>query len=151
MKLTQKHNWGSNIIIRKSSLLAIGNFPTEIGMRGDKLGYAAENIVQDRLRQDGYSIGYDPDLHVDHVVMSQKLKLKWHLKSTYATGRDGKTVYPDQYGIVGMALSFKNCISRPLKSIIFFLTKKEYYWEQVYLESVKPYYLLAGKVRSLFI
>lgn len=151
ISLPQKHNWGSNIIIRKSSLATIGNFPTEIGMRGYKLGYAAENIVQDRLREKGFSIGYDPNLYVDHVVMAQKLKLKWHLVSTYATGRDGKAVYPEQYGLKGMLLSIKNCISRPLKSIIFFVTKKEFYWEQAFLESVKPYYLLAGKFRSLFI
>ncbi len=151
INLTQKHNWGSNIIIRKSSLDAIGHFPTEIGMRGYKLGYAAENIVQDRIREKGLSIGYDPNLYIDHVVMAHKLKLQWHLKSAYATGRDGKKVYPDQYGLKGMLLSFKNCISRPLKSLMFLVTHKEFYWEQAYLESVKPYYLMAGKIRSLFI
>ena len=151
IKLPHQHNWGSNIIIRKSALLSIGSFPASIGMKGTKLGYAAENIVQDKLRERGYTIGYDPDLVVDHVVMKQKLKLDWHLKSAYATGRDGRVVYPHQYGWMGILKSIKNCLSRPVKSMFFLISRKDYYWENAFLESVKPIYLLAGKIRSLFI
>ncbi len=148
--LTDQHNWGSNIIIRKSALVSVGNFPATIGMKGNKLGYAAENIVQDNLRKQGYTVGYDPNLSVDHVVMEQKLKIGWHLKSAYATGRDGKTVYPAQYGLAGFLLSIKNCVSRPIKSIFFLISRKEFYWENAILESAKPAYLLVGKIKSLF-
>ncbi len=148
-ELKEQHNWGSNIIIKKSALNDVGNFPTYIGMRGDKLGYAAENIVQDQLRQAGYLIGYDPNLSIDHVVMKPKLQLAWHLKSAYATGRDGRSTYPNQYNVIGILKSAKNCISRPIKSLYHLAFSKNFYWENLILESLKPYYLIVGKLRSL--
>ena len=119
--LSDKYNWGSNIIIRRDCLIRVGKFPDKIGMKGKQLGYAAENIVQDKLRDQGYTIGYDPQLYVDHLVLPQKLKLGWHIKSAYATGRDGRSVFPDQYDWKGMLVSAKNCISRPLKAVGFWL------------------------------
>lgn len=142
-------NWGSNIIINRKALEEVGNFPTYIGMKGKKLGYAAENIVQSKLRDKGFKIGYDPELYIEHVVMPQKLKLNWHLKSAYATGRDGRRVFQDQYGIKGFARSLKNCVSRPVKSLYFLITKQHFYWENAVLESLRPYFLFLGKLRSL--
>jgi len=146
--LTDGYNWGSNIIIKKTCINHIGGFPTSIGMKGKSLGYAAENIVQDQLREQGYVIGYDPNLFIDHLVMPQKLKLNWHIRSTYATGRDGRQVYPNQYGLSGMLLSIKNCISRPLKALLGWLARPSTPPKKVYLDIVKPYALLLGKVAS---
>jgi len=148
--INEGYNWGSNIIIKRSALVHVGGFPAYIGMKGHHLGYAAENIVQMKLRDKGYSIGYDPDLYIEHVVMAPKLKLSWHLKSAYATGRDGRTVFPDQYSAIGMIRSFKNCFSRPVKALWYLLIKKDYYWENAFLESAKPWYLFGGKVFSNF-
>jgi len=147
--LSTGHNWGSNIIIKKSCLQHINGFPTHIGMKGTKLGYAAENIVQDKLRAQGYIIGYDPDLTIDHVVMSQKLKLTWHIQSAYATGRDGRSVYPDQYSTIGILKSLKNCISRPAKGLLKLATSKNYYWEHLVLDIGCTWSLLFGKLRSI--
>ncbi len=148
--LATDHNWGSNIIIKKSCLQDINGFPTHIGMKGHKLGYAAENIVQDKLREKGYIIGYDPNLTIDHVVMSQKLKLKWHIKSAYATGRDGRSVYPEQYTTIGILTSLKNCVSRPCKGLIKLITSTDYYWEHLVLDAGGSWSLLFGKLRSIF-
>ena len=117
-------------------------------MKGKQLGYSAENIVQDRLRAAGYIIGYDPHLYVDHLVLPQKLKFGWHLQSAYATGRDGRTTFPDQYALFGMMKSLKNCVSRPVKAIIFWISRPQTHPLAILLEVTKPYALLLGKLIS---
>jgi len=149
ISLSQKYNWGSNIIIKRSCLEEIGLFPTDIGMKGKTLGYAAENIVQDKLRALEYTIGYDPDLTIEHLVLPQKLKLRWHISSAYATGRDGKQVYQDQYGLGGFLKSFKNCISRPIKALGYWVANPSTHPKTILLKVVQPYALLAGKLVSL--
>lgn len=148
-EIIDQYNWGSNIVINRNALNVVGNFPNYIGMKGKKLGYAAENIVQINLREKGYKIGYDPNLYINHVVMPQKLQMMWHLKSAYSTGRDGKAVFKHQYGLRGFLKSLKNCISRPAKSKWKYATRSDFYWENLILESLKPYFLIAGKLRSL--
>jgi Predicted glycosyltransferases len=148
--ITEGYNWGSNIIINKSALIQVGGFPTDIGMKGSHIGYAAENIVQQKLRRQNYQIGYDPHLYIGHAVLPHKLKIGWHLKAAYATGRDGLKIFPDQYTFMGIVVSLKNCFSRPPKAILKWLTTYNYYSEQVILDALKPYCLLAGKLRSKF-
>jgi len=142
------YNWGSNIVIRRSALESVGGFPEYIGMKGYHVGYAAENIVQDRLRENGFTIGYDPELMIEHVVAEHKLKLSWHIKAAYATGRDGRQVFPEQYRFNGMMRSLKSCFSRPIRSVFGFLLNKNYPWQKTYLEIMIPWALLLGKMRS---
>ncbi len=147
--LSDHYNWGSNIIIKKACLENIGLFPTDIGMKGKELGYAAENIVQDRMREKGYIIGYDPNLSIEHLVLPQKLKLRWHISSAFATGRDGRKVYPDQYSFIGFLTSIKNCVSRPIKAIGLWVAQPKTHPKAIALKVIQPYALLAGKIASL--
>ncbi len=143
----EEYNWGSNIVIKKAALDDIGGFPTHIGMKGKKIGYAAENIVQDQLRAKGYTIGYDPKLSIDHLVLPAKLKLSWHIRSAYATARDGREVFPDDYTLLGYLKTIRRIIAAPVKGL-FKLTKTGYFWENWVLESLKPWAQLVGKMRS---
>ena len=143
-----QYNWGSNIVIKRAVLVEINGFPEYIGMKGQKLGYAAENIVQDELRTRGWRIGYAPDIVIRHAVLQDKLRLMWHLESAFATGRDGRSVYPLQYGWRGMMRSLKNGFSGPFKALWTMIWHKDFYWENLVLDSLRPWYLFAGKVRS---
>ena len=147
--ITEGYNWGSNIIIKKCALDGVGGFPVYIGMKGEQIGYSAENIVQINLRNNSYRIGYDPDLYIHHVVAEPKLKLSWHISAAYATGRDGKTVFPDQYEINGMLKSAKHCISRPAKGFYKWITDPNYPWQKLYLDFMIPMALFIGKGRGL--
>ena len=71
-ELLDEYNWGSNIFIKREELINIGGFPEDVGLRGEHLGYSAENVVQDKLRSNGKIIGYDPQLVIDHTVMPAK-------------------------------------------------------------------------------
>ena len=144
--ISESYNWGSNIFINKEALVTVGGFPEDIGLKGQLLGYAAENLVQIKLRQNAMIIGYDPNLIVDHVVMPEKLKLAWHFKASYATGRDGRAVFPDQYGWRGMSKTMIRCLSVPIKSIWKWITESNYYWENVVLDTGKAWALSVGKL-----
>ena len=145
-EITEGYNWGSNIIFRRKSLQDVGRFPEEIGMKGAHIGYAAENMVQMKLRQQGYVIGYDPSLLIDHVVSLQKLSLVWHIRASFATGRDGVTVFPDQYGIKGMAKTVKKCLVAPFKGVKMLVNEPNYWLENLFLDSLLPISLLMGKL-----
>lgn len=141
--------WGSNILINRAAVLEVGGFPEGVGMSGDQIGYSAENIIQDKLRSADKVIGYDPDLVVQHLVNKPKLRLSWHLKSAYATGRDGRTVFAGQYGMSGMLRSLKTALIAPIKSLVKWITQSDYYWENFILDTLKPAALLIGKIRSI--
>ncbi len=141
-------NWGSNIVIRKSALIHVGGFPRDIGMAGKHIGYTAENIVQIKLREGGYRIGYDPNLYIDHVVARHKLKMTWHIKAAFATGRDGRRIFPDQYTLRGHLLSIKNAFTQPLKSIQKSILVKGHSGARVVYEFGTRWGLVAGKLWS---
>lgn len=147
--IAQGFNWGSNLIVSRAALEVAQGFPEDIGMKGHQLGYSAENLVQIKLRAAGIPIGYDPDLYVDHVVSRAKLRMLWHIKAAYATGRDGRAVFPEQYGYAGMVRSIKRCISQPYKSFRSWIVTEEYPKEKVILDFLIPWALLLGKIRSL--
>ncbi len=145
--INQQFNWGSNIFIRKVALDDVGGFPENIGMKGNKIGYAAENLVQIKLRAKGYILGFDPTLEVDHLVNKHKLRLKWHIKSAYATARDGRDVYPIDYTLSGYCKTLRRLIAAPIKGI-FQLASTNYYWENWILDTCIPWAQLLGKLRS---
>lgn len=143
------YNWGSNLFIKRQALEKVGKFPEHIGLSGTHLGYAAENIVQIRLREEGYKIGYVPTFEIEHTVLPHKLKMSWHLRSAYATGRDGRVVFPEQYNFSGYLKSLKSCFSAPLISFENWIVKKEEHPAKIFLEFAKAVFLLAGKLVSL--
>lgn len=71
---------------RKSVLEKLGGFPTSLGMRGEKIGYGEETLLQVRMRQKGYVIGFDPELRVGHVMVPSRMTVRWWLKSAYCHG-----------------------------------------------------------------
>lgn len=148
--LEEGYNWGSNIFIKRKALLDIGGFPERIGMQGNHIGYAAENIVQIALRKENYTIGYDPNLMLQHVVMPHKLKLSWHIKAAYAEGRDANDVFPNQYKAKGFFISLKKCVTQPIRGFFKWISEKDFYWENFVLTSCIPFANLTGKLRSFF-
>ncbi len=87
-----QHGPGGVIVFRKSALPEVGGFPAELGMSGNQVGYGEENWVQDEMRKRGYTIGFDPDLKIDHLVAPYKFKLKWHFKRQFAKGKAGAII-----------------------------------------------------------
>jgi glycosyltransferase involved in cell wall biosynthesis len=71
---------------KKSVLEQFGGFPTRIGMRGRKIGYGEETLLQRRMRQRGFVIGFDPELYIQHIMLHNRLTVRWLLRSAYYHG-----------------------------------------------------------------
>lgn len=96
---------GGVIGFRKKVLEEVGGFPSNLGMSGSSVGYGEENWVQKKLRERGYTIGFDPELRVDHLVAEYKFSVGWHLTSQYAKGKSGRVMG----NVRGMALVLRAC------------------------------------------
>ncbi len=79
---------GGVMVVKKSALESLGGFSTDIGMTGEKISYGEEVHLQLRMRENGMTIGFDPELQIYHLVNHYKLTLGWFMKSAYANGLD---------------------------------------------------------------
>jgi glycosyltransferase involved in cell wall biosynthesis len=88
---------GGNMFFRRSVLENMSGFDVALGMSGHKMGYGEETLLQRRIREDmpNELIFYDPKLYVYHLVRSEKMLLRWALKSWFVNGRSSYRVYCD--------------------------------------------------------
>lgn len=148
--IEEDYNWGGNMFFKRDALVAVNGFDESVGMNANKIGYSAENRVQQRLREKGYKIGYDPNLIIQHLVGKHKLHPNWHIKAAYAEGRDAREVFPEQYTALAV---LKDLIRLPriwYNDIASLTSRPDYYWQNAYIDSLKPVFRLLGKLRSFF-
>jgi glucosyl-dolichyl phosphate glucuronosyltransferase len=84
---------GGVSVFKKKALESLGGFSTDLGMRGEKMAYGEETNLQIRMRKTGLTIGFDPDLVVEHLVDNYKYNLYWFLKSAYTNGRNSWDIF----------------------------------------------------------
>jgi len=86
---------GESIVIKKSALERLGGFRTDLGMKGNALGYGEETELQCRLRRTSAAarITYSPDVVVYHLVRPEKLTLGWQLQRCWIQGRQAGAIY----------------------------------------------------------
>ncbi len=119
-----------------------GNFSTGFGMRQGRMGYAEEDEWQDRARRRGYTIGFDPELAIDHLVMPAKYRLGWHFRATYAQERDSERRRPTRNNLTAVLLFGRSLLAIFLKwmprATWRWLTERRFYVENWLLESFRP-------------
>lgn len=101
---------GGVAVYKKELLERIGGFPTDMGMKGESIGYGEENYVQMKARELGYKVGFNPNLQIDHVVRKEKLQKSWHYQDAYQKGISKARLQQDnkidrnilKYGILEM-------------------------------------------------
>lgn len=79
---------GGVCAFRRDALEAVGGFPAGLGMRGRKLAYGEETLVQVKLHRAGYPLGLVPDVRMRHWVPPAKYRLRHFAASGYGEGRD---------------------------------------------------------------
>lgn len=86
---------GESIVVRRSALERLGGFRTDLGMKGDALGYGEETELQCRLRRASpcAKIMYSPDMVVHHLVRREKMTLSWQLRRCWIQGRQAGAIY----------------------------------------------------------
>jgi glycosyltransferase involved in cell wall biosynthesis len=128
---------GGVIVFKKAVLFEVNGFPSTLGMSGNVVGYGEENWVQNELRKRSYTIGFDPELKIDHLVASYKFTLKWHFRRQYAKGKasgllnSGKRNNGFVSVIWALGVTFKECFVNCIK----FISKPKYYYQNYLLDS----------------
>ncbi len=142
---------GCIYIIKKECLLEVGGFPVELGMKGNVIAYGEENYVEQHLRALNYILGYNEQIIVHHFIGEKKYKLSWHLRSAYAIGRDKYYIFKNDqriqiFKVVGSL--FPLLLIAPLKYIVCFFTKKDYYAQNLVLDIFSPVLVQLGILKS---
>ena len=78
---------GGSCAFKLSTAKAVGNFPTNIGMTGNKCAYGEETVMFNRMHDAGFRLGYVPNMKIDHCVLPYKYSFIWQMKSFYARGQ----------------------------------------------------------------
>ncbi len=77
---------GCNMLIRRTALLEIGAFPTELGRTPDNLLGGEEIACARRLIANGWKVVFDGELEVFHCVHAERLTTAWVRKRAIAEG-----------------------------------------------------------------
>ena len=145
---------GALIAFRRSVLEELGGFAAphgrSLGMKKDKIAYGEETLVQVRMKQIGYTVGFDPLLKVDHLVHKDRLRARWFLKMRLAKGRD----YWDTFGIRPTWLEIMKRVPlvgiKPLLrlpgSMKQLAAQRDYYLTNVMLDTLYPAATLLGQI-----
>ncbi|MBI9062162.1 MAG: glycosyltransferase family 2 protein [Marinilabiliaceae bacterium] len=149
--LKDTYNDGGIIFIKTEVLKSIDGFHNLLGMNGYTIAYGEETLMQKRLRENNYTIGYSPQIKMNHLVAKHKLKLNWHLKSSYAHGRDSiiiwnkKDKFKFHFLIQKTIILFMQGTVNLLKAFLC----KGYFWENAILDIFSPIYFLWGQYNGL--
>ena len=140
---------GGICAFNKEKAMKAGGFPLDIGMRGDIVGYGEENYLQTKMRENGDTIGFDPDWKIDHLVAPYKYTVSWQLQRHFGKGRDKQISK-------GKPISFLNkcgLMARALLSALFSLLKnlprlfrKNYFLQNYIIDSLSYFYRVWGSV-----
>jgi glycosyltransferase involved in cell wall biosynthesis len=78
---------GSNLLIRRKILEALGGFDERLGMRGAKVAVGEETALFEALWRAGdATVLYSPSLVVRHRVAPEKLSVRYQLRRSAAAG-----------------------------------------------------------------
>ena len=80
---------GGNLFIKRNLLEVMGGFRSELGMRGETLGYGEETDFMLRVweKHPDALVLYEPDLVVSHLVRASKWSLRKQCKTHFEKGR----------------------------------------------------------------
>lgn len=87
-ELKKEHVAGCNMVFRTEVLEKIGGFSEKIGMTGSVVAYGEETQVQNKLREAGMTVGYIPELKIQHYIQPSRQTIQWQLQRAWAEGRD---------------------------------------------------------------
>ena len=84
---------GTNIFFKKSILLEYGGFDTQLGMKGQRLGYHEETQLVFRALKEKRAVFYSKELKVSDTLPDYKKSLAYYLLAKYQAGADGLEIW----------------------------------------------------------
>lgn len=82
----QQNLFGTNIAFVRKILEDLGGFSVSLGRVGERLISGDEILLQDKIRNLGYKVVYDPKISVEHHIPESRLNKQWFLKRMYYEG-----------------------------------------------------------------
>jgi len=140
---------GGNFVIRRTILEEFEGFHADLGMRPDKIAYAEEALLQMQLRNAGYTIGFDPQLIVEHLVSREKLSPWWFVRSAYARSRDWETAQDIKPRLGRLLLTIRSLLHDLLYNLISktpSLKRSDYFIQNWIVDVLAP---IASKMGSM--
>lgn len=88
----------TNLFTRRNVLETLGGFDCAYGGEGNKLGYAEETELQQRMRRvlPAEPIRYEPALYVLHLVKPEWMSITWRARSHFIRGRYNYRAAPNE-------------------------------------------------------
>jgi glycosyltransferase involved in cell wall biosynthesis len=123
---------GGVMLWERALLIDLGGFDPRVGMVGTKLAYGEETYLQAKARARGIAVAYDPKLVIYHVVMAQKLHVRFFFRAYFAAGRDAVIAGKIGVGIPAISCQLILGIVVMLKDLLIYtpqLLRDDYYVE----------------------
>ena len=97
--LDKKHNlFSANMAFPKKFLEEMGGFDTSFGRMGRSLRSGEDVRIQDKMREMGYKIYYDPSIKVGHHILKSRLTRMWLIRRMYHEGLTNAAILIDEKG-----------------------------------------------------
>ncbi|KKQ96916.1 MAG: Glycosyltransferase, group 2 family protein [Candidatus Woesebacteria bacterium GW2011_GWA1_39_12] len=92
----------SNLVVRKDAFTIIGGFDANLGVCGQHHGFGEEVKLQRKIRMKFGSdtIGYDPKIKVKHLVVTNKMRIIYIIRSRFTAGMYHEKTYEDRIGLI---------------------------------------------------
>ncbi|MEM9546465.1 MAG: glycosyltransferase family 2 protein [Bacteroidota bacterium] len=137
--------------LEKKLLMDLGMFNIALGMKGEEIGYGEESELQRKAALQDYSIGFNSNLIIDHLVGEHKYQLSWFINSAYAKGSDAYRIDPFMKkfrwsNLIGSML--ERALKNFLKSGYKLVFEKKYALSNWYLDNIGPMAGYFGIIRT---
>lgn len=130
-------------------LQKVGMFSSNLGMRGDIVGYGEENYLQDQIRNAGGEIWFDPEWMIEHYVAPYKFRMSWHIQRLKGKGRDYQTRLGRLSLFEKVFLFFRGFfagIYLGSKNLVQLVFSKTYSWQNWVLDSFSYSLISFGRI-----
>ena len=146
---------GGVVLYQKNALESVGGFETDLGMKGKKIAYGEEVLLQNKLQKKGFDVGYNPKMVIRHLVPKHKLKLGWQLQSAFAKGRDSWAMQQQQGNwLLCLKICLKLVVDVFLCSFVAlskYITLKNYYWQNAVFHFLQPLAYGLGRLKGILL
>jgi glycosyltransferase involved in cell wall biosynthesis len=145
-ELGRFHIPGGNCAFKKNLAEAAGGFPGGLGMAGKKCAYGEETYLFRKMQENGASMGFVPDMLIEHCVLPYKYTLRWRLLSAYSRGRDGFFSFP--FSSVRAFLRIGEVFLWHLPHKFVWCRRKKFPWQRTLVECLGPCLSALGALYS---
>lgn len=149
---------GGNMFVRREVFSQVGGFDPRLGMSGQKISYAEEVFLQQKVRTDipESVIYYDPKVFIYHLVRAEKASLLWMIQAKFASGRDfviARIAITNISLVALLILAVKVCFYFFVYGLGLILRdRRRYPFYQTYVyDKILPVIFKAGRLLSMLI